>query len=134
MKLFKIYTGSYIPLIAAGIAIVDILPVLGTGSIVAPWAVISFFQGDIAMGIALLVMWIVISVIRQYIEPKLVGKQIGLNPVLTLTGMYVGLKVFGALGMFGVPITIIILKALQDTGKIHIWRTPEEVGLKKPEE
>ena len=134
MKLFKIYTGSYIPLIAAVIAIVDILPILGTGTIVAPWAVISFFQGEIAMGIALLVMWIVISVIRQYIEPKLVGKQIGLNPILTLMGMFVGLKVFGALGMFGVPITIIILKALQDTGKIHLWKTPEEVGLQKPEE
>ncbi|MBQ6380865.1 MAG: sporulation integral membrane protein YtvI [Clostridia bacterium] len=133
MKLFKIYKGSYIPLIAAGIAIVDILPVLGTGSIVAPWAVICFVQGDIAMGIALLVMWAAISVIRQYIEPKLVGKQIGLNPVLTLLGMYVGLKVFGAIGMFGLPITIIILKALQDTGKIHLWNTPEEVGLVKAE-
>ncbi|MBR0414937.1 MAG: sporulation integral membrane protein YtvI [Clostridia bacterium] len=132
MKLFKIYKGSYIPLIAAGIAIVDILPVLGTGSIVAPWAVICFVQGDIAMGIALLVMWGVISVIRQYIEPKLVGKQIGLNPVLTLFGMYVGLKVFGAIGMFGLPITIIVLKALQDTGKIHLWKTPEEVGLREP--
>lgn len=130
MKLFKIYKGSYIPLIAAGIAIVDILPVLGTGSIVAPWAVICFVQGDIAMGIALLVMWIIISVIRQYIEPKLVGKQIGLNPILTLCAMYIGLKVFGAIGMFGFPITIIILKALQDTGKIHLWNTPEKVEEK----
>lgn len=134
MKLFNIYTGSYIPLIAAGIAIVDILPVLGTGSIVAPWSVICFVQGDIALGISLLVMWGIITVIRQYIEPKMVGKQIGLNPVLTLMGMYVGLKVFGAIGMFGVPITIIILKALQDTGKIHIWNTPQEVGLAPPKE
>lgn len=134
MKLFHIYTGSYIPLIAAVIAIVDILPVLGTGTIVAPWSVICFVQGNIALGIGLLVMWIVISVIRQYIEPKLVGKQIGLNPILTLLGMYVGLKVFGAIGMFGIPITIIILKALQDTGKIHLWNTPEEVGLVPPKE
>ena len=134
MKLFHIYTGSYIPLIAAVIAIVDILPVLGTGTIVAPWSVICFVQGNIALGIGLLVMWIVISVIRQYIEPKLVGKQIGLNPILTLLGMYVGLKVFGAIGMFGIPITIIILEALQDTGKIHLWNTPEEVGLVPPKE
>ena len=131
MKLFKVYKGSYIPLIAAGIAIVDILPVLGTGSVVAPWAVISFIQGNVALGICLLVMWGIISVIRQYIEPKLVGKQIGLNPVLTLLCMFVGLKVFGAIGMFGLPITIIILKALQDTGKIHLWNTPEEAGLVK---
>ena len=134
MKLIKVYNGSYIPLIAFGIAIVDILPVLGTGSVVAPWAVISFIQGNFGLGIALLVMWAVISVIRQYIEPKLVGKQIGLNPILTLCCMYVGLKVFGALGMFGLPITIIILKALQDTGKIHIWKTPEEAGLAVPKE
>ncbi|MBQ3432390.1 MAG: sporulation integral membrane protein YtvI [Clostridia bacterium] len=131
MKLFKVYKGNYIPLIAAGIAIVDILPVLGTGSVVAPWAVISFIQGNVALGICLLVMWGIISVIRQYIEPKLVGKQIGLNPVLTLLCMFVGLKVFGAIGMFGLPITIIILKALQDTGKIHLWNTPEEAGLVK---
>ena len=134
MKVFKIYTGNYIPLIAAVIALVDILPVLGTGSIVAPWSVICFVQGDIALGVSLLVMWGVITVIRQYIEPKLVGKQIGLNPVLTLLCMYVGLKVFGAIGMFGMPIAIIILKALQDTGKIHLWNTPEEVGLVPPKE
>ena len=134
MKLIKIYDGNYIPLIAAGIAIVDILPVLGTGSVVAPWAAISFIQGNFGLGIGLLVMWVLISIIRQYIEPKLVGKQIGLNPILTLCGMYVGLKVFGAIGMFGLPITIIILKALQDTGKIHLWKTPEEAGLAAPKE
>lgn len=125
MKITGIYDGKYIPLIALGIALVDILPVLGTGSIVAPWAIISFIQKKFVFGVALIVMWILISIVRQYIEPKLVGKQIGLNPLVTLFGMYVGLKLFGALGMFLVPITVIILKALQDTGKIKIWNSPK---------
>ena len=123
MKLTKLYDGNFIPLIAAGIAIVDILPVLGTGSIVAPWAAISIISGDVGLGIALLAMWIIISVIRQYIEPRIVGHQIGLNPLVTLFCMYIGLKLLGAIGMFLLPVTVIILKALQDTGKIKIWKT-----------
>lgn len=123
MKLAKLYDGNFIPLIALGIAIVDILPVLGTGSIVVPWSVISMVSGEIGFGIALLAMWVIISVIRQYIEPRIVGHQIGLNPLVTLFCMYVGLKVLGAIGMFLFPVTIIILKALQDTGKIKIWKT-----------
>ena len=123
MKLTKLYDGRFIPLIALGIAIVDILPVLGTGSIVAPWAVISIVSGNIGLGIALLAMWVIISVIRQYIEPRIVGHQIGLNPLVTLFCMYVGLKLLGAIGMFLLPVTVIILKALQDTGKIKIWKT-----------
>lgn len=127
MKLTKLYDGRFIPLIALGIAIVDILPVLGTGSIVAPWAVISMASGKIGFGIGLLVMWIIISIIRQYIEPRIVGQQIGLNPLVTLFCMYIGLKLLGAIGMFLLPITIIILKALQDTGKIKIWKTKEDL-------
>lgn len=127
MKLTKLYDGRFIPLIALGIAIVDILPVLGTGSVVAPWAVISMASGKIGFGIALLVMWVLISIIRQYIEPRIVGHQIGLNPLVTLFCMYVGLKLLGAVGMFLFPITVIILKALQDTGKIKIWRTKADL-------
>lgn len=134
MKLAKLYNGSFIPLIALGIAIVDILPVLGTGSIVVPWAIISMVSGNMGFGIALIVMWILISIIRQYIEPRIVGHQIGLNPLVTLFCMYVGLKLLGAIGMFLFPITIIILKALQDTGKIKIWRTKKDLLAEESEE
>lgn len=136
MKIAKIYTGNYIPLIALGIAIIDILPVLGTGSVVVPWSIVCFIQKDFGLGIGLLITWGAVSVIRQYIEPKLVGKQIGLNPLVTLFCMYIGLKLFGAIGMFLLPITVIILKALQDTGKIHLWKEPVKVNVtadeKKP--
>ncbi len=128
LKLCKLYNGGYIIIIALVIAVVDILPVLGTGSIVAPWAVYCFIRSNIGLGIGLLVMWAVISVVRQYIEPKLVGKQVGLNPLVTIMGMYIGLKLLGAIGMFLVPISIIVIKALQSDGKIKIWNTPEKTG------
>ncbi len=134
MKLTKLFDGRFIPLIALGIAIVDILPVLGTGSIVVPWAVISIVSGDVGLGIALIVMWVLISIIRQYIEPRIVGHQIGLNPLVTLFCMYVGLKLLGAIGMFLLPVTIIILKALQDTGKIKIWKTKADLFAQTEEE
>ena len=72
-----------------------------------------------------LALYVIVCVVRQYIEPKFVGKSIGLNPLVTLIAMYIGLKVFGAVGMFLLPISIIVLKALQDTGKIHLWQSIE---------
>lgn len=74
------------------------------------------------MGIGVLVLYIFISVMRQFIEPKLVAGQLGLPPFLTIMGMYIGLKLFGIIGMFMVPLTIILIKLLNDEGVIHIWK------------
>ena len=79
--------------------------------------------GNYKQAIGLIIIYVVITVIRQYIEPKIVGTSLGVNPIVTLMGLYFGLKLFGFIGMFVVPITIMTLKALNDNGRISIWKT-----------
>lgn len=91
-------------LIAFLIAILDILPILGTGTVVIPWSIFSLLTGDIGMGIALAAMYASITVIRQYIEPKIIGHEIGVYPIITLLSMFIGQRLFGLGGLLGVPI------------------------------
>lgn len=112
---------DYFYIIAAITAIVDILPVLGTGTVLIPWAVINLILGNYKLGISLLVVYALITVIRQIIEPKIVSRHIGLPSLVTLMGMYVGLRVFGILGMFLVPLALILVKSANDIGVIHLW-------------
>ena len=121
MKLIGVYDGGYITAISIVTAFVDIFPVLGTGTIMIPWAVINLFTGNIGLGIGLIILYAVISVIRQIIEPKLVSMNIGIHPVFTLLGMYLGVQLFGVLGIFILPITVFLAKALNDEGLIHLW-------------
>ena len=109
-------------LIALCIAVFDILPVLGTGGIMIPWAIISLIMGKWVLGFGLLILYVVITVIRNIIEPKIVGHQVGLHPVVTLLSMLTGLQFFGIIGLFGFPITLSLLKNLNDRGVIHILK------------
>lgn len=127
LKLLGIYNGGYIFTIALVTAIVDIFPILGSGTILIPWGIVSLLMGKTGLGIGVLVIYVIITVLRQYIEPKLVAGQLGLPPIATLMGMYIGLKLFGVLGMFILPFTITILKVLNDDGVIRIWRTSRPV-------
>lgn len=112
------------------IACVDILPVLGTGSVMIPWGVWQVAVGNRSLGLALLVVYIIITVIRNVLEPKVVGDQIGLHPLVTLICIYVGLKLFGFMGLLGLPIFVTMIKSLHDEGKIDVFNslfTSEEV-------
>ncbi len=109
-------------LIAVCIAVFDILPVLGTGGIMIPWAIICLLMGKWVLGFGLLILYVTITVIRNIIEPKIVGLQVGLHPVVTLLSMLTGLQFFGILGLFGFPITLSLLKNLNDKGVIHIFK------------
>ncbi|HYE80727.1 MAG TPA: sporulation integral membrane protein YtvI [Clostridia bacterium] len=100
------------------IALVDILPVLGTGGIYVPWAITSFIWGNYRLGIALLVLYGIITVVRYMIEPKVVGQQLGIHPVVTLISMFAGLKLIGAAGLILGPTTVVALKACQHAGII----------------
>ncbi len=113
-------------IVAFCIAVFDILPVLGTGGIMLPWAAITALQGDYAMALKLLAVYLAVTVIRNIIEPKIVGSQIGLHPVVTLASLFVGGQLFGILGLFGFPILLSLLRHLNDTGTIHIFRTGRE--------
>ena len=111
-----------IPL-AALIAVVDILPVLGTGTVLIPWALICLIRGDMALFGGLTVLYIIITVVRNILEPRMVSHQIGLSPLVTLFFMFLGLKATGGLlGMLLFPIGIMILKQLQESGYIRIWK------------
>lgn len=122
LKLLGIFKSDYILVIALGIAIFDIVPLLGAGGILFPWAAYALLTGNYPLAIGLVLMYIVIYILRQYIEPKIVGNQLGIHPLVTLAGLYIGLKLFGFMGMFIVPICLMTLKALNDAGTIHLWK------------
>ncbi|HWR23413.1 MAG TPA: sporulation integral membrane protein YtvI [Feifaniaceae bacterium] len=103
--------------IAALIAVIDILPVLGTGTVVIPWAVIELIKGNTALAVGLAVLYGIIAVVRNILESKLVGKQIGLHPLVMLMSIYIGAKVFGFIGIFALPVAVVILKHLYDHKK-----------------
>lgn len=99
----------YALVISVLIALCDIMPVLGTGTVLIPWAIVAAILGYYPMAIGVGVLYLVITIVRNTVEPRLVGKQIGLHPLLTLIGMVVGLHLFGILGLFGVPVSLSIL-------------------------
>ena len=104
------------PLLAALIiAFVDALPIFGSGTVMIPWAIICGLDGDIRLGIAILILWIIMSIVRQFIEPRVVSKNIGIHPIFTLIAMYTGFKVIGIIGMLIGPIILIILKNIFGT-------------------
>ncbi|HOP11535.1 MAG TPA: sporulation integral membrane protein YtvI [Oscillospiraceae bacterium] len=108
--------------IAAITAFIDILPVFGTGFILWPWAVISLINGRYLFALGLMILYFVILIIRQIIEPKLVGQSIEVHPIVTLMAMYIGAKIMGGIGFFVFPISIVIIKNLQDNGYISLWK------------
>lgn len=103
---------KYPLLIALGIGFVDALPILGSGSVMAPWAVVEALNGDIQLGISILSLWLIMSIVRQFLEPKIVSGKIGIHPIFTLIAMYTGFKVIGVMGMLVGPIVLIILKSV----------------------
>lgn len=112
LYIFKVigFNIQYPLLMALLIGFVDALPILGSGTIMLPWALINAINGDLKLGIAITVLWIIISIVRQLLEPKIVSKQIGIHPIFTLIAMYTGLKFMGILGLILGPIFLIIFK------------------------
>lgn len=131
LSLFNIYKGGYIVAISIITALLDILPVFGTGTVLIPWAIYSFIMGDIPFSIGLVVLYILITVIRQIIEPHLVAMNVGIHPILTLAGMYIGIQLFGVIGIFALPITLVLIKTLNSEGIIHLWGRDIEQKSKK---
>ena len=103
---------KYPLLIALAIGFVDALPILGSGSVMVPWAVIEALNGDLKLGVAIIVLWIIMSLVRQVLEPKIVSGRIGIHPIFTLIAMYTGFKVIGVMGMIVGPIALIIIKSI----------------------
>lgn len=114
----QLYTGflvlntEYAFTIALVTALVDILPVIGVGTVLIPWAAVKIVAGAYYQGFGLLIIFAVVSVVREIIEPKIIGKSIGLHPLMTLFSMYTGLKICGFVGMISFPVMVIAVKTL----------------------
>ncbi len=109
---FLILRVEYALLLSIIIALVDFLPILGTGTVLIPWGIASILLGDIGFGLGLLVVYAIIMVVRQILEPKIVGRFIGLSPLAALASLYFGLEVMGLIGIFVFPITAIVIKRI----------------------
>ncbi|MDR1928382.1 MAG: sporulation integral membrane protein YtvI [Oscillospiraceae bacterium] len=131
LTLITEFDGKYLLGIAMVTALVDILPVLGTGSILVPWALYHLIMGNIGFGIGLLVLYAVIIVVRQVLEPKLIASNLGLPPIVTLAGMFIGLQLFGFIGLFILPLLLILLKVLNDEGVVRLWKRGEKTVQKQ---
>ena len=104
------------PLLAAlGIGFVDALPILGSGTVMIPWAIISAVNGDLKLGIAIFILYVIILVVHQLLEPKIVSNNLGIHPIFTLIAMYTGFKISGIIGLFIGPIVLIILQNVFET-------------------
>ena len=112
--------------IAVAIAIFDILPVVGSGLVLLPWTIVTLISGNLAQGIGLGVIYVVVIVVRQIMEPKIVGDRVGLHPIVTLLSMVLGVYLFGGIGLLGLPITVALIHALNKQGAIHLYRMTDD--------
>ena len=109
-------------LLALLVAFIDLLPVLGSGAVLIPWAIVTIIGGNLKYGIALMIIFIVNTALRSLLEPRMIGRQIGLPPIVTLIAMYVGFCSVGVIGMVLFPIGLIMVKHLNDKGYLKLWK------------
>jgi sporulation integral membrane protein YtvI len=108
--------------IAAGVAILDAMPIVGTGTVLIPWAIFELVRGNFTLALGLIILYAVITFVRYIVEPKIVGDNIGLNPVVSIMSIYLGLRLFGVVGMILMPICVKIVLELHSRGKIRVFR------------
>ena len=107
---------DYFLLIAFAIALLDALPVFGSGMVLIPWGAWMLLHRDFRAGITLIVLYLIIFLSRQILEPRILGRQIGIHPLITLVSMYAGLKLLGVFGMILGPVIAVIVKNLYVAG------------------
>ena len=107
---FEILRINFSFLAALGIALLDVLPVFGTGAILWPWAIYDVLSGQYIRAIGLVVIYLICQVVKQLLQPKMVGDSIGLNPLATLLFMFIGYRLYGVFGMIiGIPIGMVLV-------------------------
>lgn len=104
----------YALFVGLGIAAVDALPVFGTGMILWPWAAYYLIMDDYMNAVGLLAIYGIVFIVRQSLEPRILGAQIGIHPLVTLMSIYIGLKVFGVPGLFLGPALVVIVKMINE--------------------
>ncbi len=109
---------------AAIIAIADLLPVIGVGTILIPWSLVAMLTGQIGRGVGLFILFAVLALVRQVIEPRLIGLSLGLHPLATLIAMYTGFRLLGIGGTLLFPAILIVCKNLVDADVLQLWKKP----------
>jgi sporulation integral membrane protein YtvI len=117
--------------IALGIAVFDALPFFGTGAIMIPWALIELIQGNYTFALGLGILYAIVTVVRNILEPHIVGQKLGLNPIVSIVAIYLGFKIFGIFGMIFMPIVTQIALELHKKSVIKLYNP---VKLPEPEE
>lgn len=113
---------GYALLLAALIAVIDALPVFGTGTVLVPWGALCLLTGNVPKGLGLLALYGVISLVRSVLEPKIMAAQVDLSPLAALAAMYVGFCAFGVAGMVLCPMALLFVKQLHDSGWLRLWK------------
>lgn len=113
---FSIMGIKYALVLALATAVVDTLPFFGSGTVLIPWAAVSFISGSFSTGIRLIIIYLTVLLMRQFVEPKLVSKNIGMHPILTLMSMYVGYRVFSIGGMILGPLVMMLIISFYKVG------------------
>ena len=108
----------YSVLLAFLLAVLDFIPIIGSGTVMVPWAVIDVFTGDWRHAVELMVIWGVVALFRRAAEPKVVGDQTGLSPILSLMSIYVGMKLGGVLGMILGPVLCMVVLNIGKLGTL----------------
>ena len=122
---------DYAFIIALATTLVDILPVFGSGAVLLPWAAAEYAFGNRPDALKILILYIIITAVRQIIEPKILGTFTGLDPLTALLVIFAGAKIMGILGIFIFPVIAIIIKNLNDKNIIKIFKTPPEDTTEK---
>jgi len=111
----QVFTGllilgkKYAFILALIVAVVDILPVFGAGTVLIPWALFSLLRNDVRTGLGLLILYGVVTIVRQIAEPKIVGDSFGVHPLITLIAMFAGFSLFGVTGMLISPAVLMLI-------------------------
>lgn len=111
---------NYLIVLSLLIVLVDLLPILGTGSFIVPWAVFVLINGNTKLGIGLLILFVLITVIRKIIEPKVYSTSFGISALASLISMYLGFKIIGIVGLLVGPLVVILYDSLSKAGVINL--------------
>lgn len=119
---FLLMGQRYALLLAAVTALVDALPVFGTGTVLLPWAAVCLLAGQAPRAVALAALYAVISAVRSLLEPKVMAAQAGLPPLASLAAMYAGFRALGVAGMILLPMALLFVKQLHNEGYVGLWK------------
>ena len=114
---FTVIGVEYAFILALITALVDLLPVLGVGTVLVPWAAASLLLGDVRLAVSLMILFAAVTVVRELLEPKIIGGYIGVHPILALVAVYFGMRLFGVCGLVASPIILSVILSLIKAGR-----------------